>query len=645
MKHLFQKSWMPGLAAGLTLAYLLAIVFDISPWLRGPADWRWALQTPQSMARLWMPLGVIAALAALILWGDRRLAVQPDWRLVWGVLILVAFTATAVQVSLLAVKYRDPFQELFDQTITPYDSGFFSVASQVDDLSTFLRTYPAAMRQMPEDKGFRPRTHPPGVMVVMWLGGWALDRVPPLARSIVDRLRLYRCEDPVLTEYSDSQMTRALPQMSLPLVSGLTVLPLFALGKRLCGARVGFLAAASYPLLPAMNAWPAFWDATYPFVMCLVLLTVEIGLQRRRPLVFLVGGLVVSVASFLSFGNLLMGAIAVFYGFVRVALGGDRSRSAWRPLIAGSVWLALGAIPIWLIYWAGWGVAGWNVYAQAIRAHAEMVRPYWTYLVYNLYDLSVFLGIPVAVFFVAHFIASVRAGISGRAAQTDALSLSWVAVLVGLDVSGITRGEVPRLWSFLMPVMVLVGVRAWVNRRAPVWMFVGLLAAQTVVMSLSLQTAPTDLREPIQHTPSFAMPSVQHTTQARLGGRFELLGYDLPRETVKPGKSLPVTLYWKSAALSQLQYTVFVHLLDSGGKLAAQQDAMPRGSVLPTSCWVVNEVVSDTMTLSLPTDVSPGAYTLQVGIYYQPTGERLPVTTPDGVADCIVLQTIRVDPR
>jgi hypothetical protein len=646
MKRILHTSWLLSLAAaGLTLAYSLAIVFDVAPWLRGPNDWRWALQTPQSMTRLWMPFGVVLALAVLILWGDRRLAVQPDWRPVWGALILVALLASALQVSLLAVKYHDPFQELFDQTITPYDSGFFSVASQADDLSAFLRTYPAVMRQMPEDTGFRPRTHPPGVMVVMWLGGWALDRVPPLERSIVDRLRLYRCEDGVLTEYSDSQMARALPQMSLPLVSGLTVLPLFALGKRLWGSRVGFLAAACYPLLPAVNAWPAFWDAAYPFAMCLALLTVEIGLQRRRPLVFLVGGLVVSAASWMSFGNLMMGAIAVFYGFVRVTLERDRSLSAWMPLLAGCFWFALGVASIWLIYWAGWGVTGWDVYAQAIKVHTQMYRPYWTYLVYNLYDLAVFLGLPAAVYFVAHSASSVRAWAAGRAAQGDALILSWVAVLVGLDVSGITRGEVPRLWLFLTPVMVLVGVRALISRRAPVWAFVGLLAAQTVVMSLSLQTAPTDLREPIQHTPGFAVPSAQHTTQARLGGRFDLLGYDLSRDALKPGKSLDVTLYWKSVAPSQLQYTVFAHLLDSSGKLAAQQDAMPRGSALPTSCWVVSEVVSDTMTLSLPTDASPGVYTLQVGMYYLPTGERLPVTTPGGVADRVVLQTIRVDPR
>ena len=632
------------LAVGLTLVYLLALVFDVSPWVRGPNDWRLALQMPQEPSRLWLPLSVMGALVALVLWADRRLATHPDGRAVWAALMVVALLTPTLQVSLLAVKYHDPFQELFDQTITPYDSGFFSVASQIGDLDAFLRDYPGVMRRMPEQISFRPRTHPPGAMVAMWLGGWAVDRIPSLASPIVNRLRLYRCEDPVLTEYDDRQFTRALAQMALPILSGLTVLPLFALGKRLWGSRIGFLAAACYPLIPAVNAWPAFWDALYPLAMCVALLSVEIGLERRRPIIFFVGGWVVSVASFFSFGNLLIAPVAVLYGLARTFLGRGASRSAWRPVMWGSAWLALGAVSIWLIYWLGWGVAGWDVYEMALRAHRQLIRPYWTYLLYNLYDFFVYVGIPVTVYFITQAIGSARALLAGRATQADAPCLIWVTTLVGLDVLGITRGEVGRLWSFLMPVVVLVGVYALVTWRAPIWLLAGLLAAQTLVISLVLLTAPADLRDPIFRAPSLDAPRVQHTTQARLGERFELLGYDLAPDAIGPGQSLDVTLYWKSIAPSQLQYTVFAHLLDSQGALRAQQDAMPQNGALPTSCWVVGEVVSDTLTLQLPAHLTPGAYTLQVGMYYLPTSERLPVRTNVAVSasDHVILQKVQV---
>lgn len=648
-----RRSWpLDILAGGVTLAYLLALALDVFPWLRGPEDWRLALQMPQEPSRLWLPLGVMGALVALIFWFDRWLLSRQDdkqasrstGRKIWVVLCAVALGVPVLQLSLLAVKYHDPFQEMFDQTITPYDSGFFSVAAQINDLDAFLRDYPDVMRQMPEQIGFRPRTHPPGAMAAMWVVGWVVDRIPFLASPIVSKLRLYRCEDPVLTEYNDRQFTRALAQMALPFWSGLTVLPLFALGKRLWGYRIGFLAAVCYPLIPAINAWPAFWDALYPLAMCITLLSVEIGLERRRPVIFLVGGLVVSLASFFSFGNLLMAPIAALYGLARALLGRGASRSTWMLPILGSAWLALGAVSVWLIYWYGWGVAGWDVYSMALRAHKQMIRPYWTFLLYNLYDFFVFVGIPTTVYFVAKVTTSVRALLVGQARPADVPSLIGIAVLLGLDVIGITRGEVARLWSFLIPVVVLVSVYALVAQHAPVWAFAGLLATQTLVMSLVLLTAPTGLREPIHRTPSFNSPPVPHEIRARLGGRFDLLGYDLAQEALQPSQPLDVTLYWKSIAPSSLQYTVFVHLLDSQGSLRAQQDTMPRGGALPTSCWVVGEVVSDTITIQLPASVPPGAYTLQVGMYYLPTGERLPVKTEaaGGSYDHVILQMVRV---
>ncbi len=67
---------------------------------------------------------------------------------------------------------------------------------------------------------------------------------------------------------------------------------------------------------------------------------------------------------------------------------------------------------------------------------------------------------------------------------------------------------------------------------------------------------------------------------------------------------------------------------------------MPLDGALPTSCWAVGQVVSDTLAVELPSDLRPGIYTLQVGMYYLPTGERLAAATPAGTADHVVLQTL-----
>lgn len=115
-----------------------------------------------------------------------------------------------------------------------------------------------------------------------------------------------------------------------------------------------------------------------------------------------------------------------------------------------------------------------------------------------------------------------------------------------------------------------------------------------------------------------------HPLQANLGDQMALLGYAVaPVEN----NQLTVTLYWQALAKMPLDYSVFVHLVDGQGQLVAQHDGQPWQQVpLPTSSWQPGEKLLDSHTLTLPADLPPGPYQLQVGAYYWETLERLPVT-------------------
>ena len=66
---------------------------------------------------------------------------------------------------------------------------------------------------------------------------------------------------------------------------------------------------------------------------------------------------------------------------------------------------------------------------------------------------------------------------------------------------------------------------------------------------------------------------------AAFGDQIELVGYDLPDPTWRPGDILPLTLFWQRLAAVEEDYSVFVHLstagsrLDGGGTLATQTDS------------------------------------------------------------------------
>ncbi len=106
-----------------------------------------------------------------------------------------------------------------------------------------------------------------------------------------------------------------------------------------------------------------------------------------------------------------------------------------------------------------------------------------------------------------------------------------------------------------------------------------------------------------------------------------------------PGDDLHVLLWWAADAPLQLDYSVSVFVLDSGGVLRAQQDGYPANGGAPTTAWTPGGYVFDAHTLALPENLPPGTYTLGVKLYTWWDGVVLP--TGDGT-DYSVLGTLTV---
>ena len=126
----------------------------------------------------------------------------------------------------------------------------------------------------------------------------------------------------------------------------------------------------------------------------------------------------------------------------------------------------------------------------------------------------------------------------------------------------------------------------------------------------------------------------------RLGGKIELIGYDVSSGAPSPGAPLTVTLYWHALAEMDEDYTVFVHLLNEDGALYGQGDGPPLDGDYPTSYWSPGEVLADTHVVPLEDGLPQGAYLL-VGLYRLADGTRLPTYTTEGGRvrdDAIVLQ-------
>jgi hypothetical protein len=140
----------------------------------------------------------------------------------------------------------------------------------------------------------------------------------------------------------------------------------------------------------------------------------------------------------------------------------------------------------------------------------------------------------------------------------------------------------------------------------------------------------------------FTPPVSQFPATATFGGQIALLGYDLPVTAVQAGGQIAITLNWRALQTPARNYTVFVHLLNAGGQIAAQDDSPPRHGAVPTLGWLPQEVVSDQHVIDLPAPLPAGAYHLELGWYDAATNQRLTLGPPSGASSLVLPQTITV---
>ncbi len=123
-------------------------------------------------------------------------------------------------------------------------------------------------------------------------------------------------------------------------------------------------------------------------------------------------------------------------------------------------------------------------------------------------------------------------------------------------------------------------------------------------------------------------------------------GFDLANPSLRAGEPLALLLYWQSVGTIERDYTVFVHLLDAEGKTIEGYDSSPSRGAWPTTVWKLSQVTPDGILLHVPTDVSPGSYRLEIGLYDPATTERLTFTDAAGqVASSFVIEPINVLPQ
>ncbi|MCD6291064.1 MAG: hypothetical protein J7M34_11220, partial [Anaerolineae bacterium] len=207
------------------------------------------------------------------------------------------------------------------------------------------------------------------------------------------------------------------------------------------------------------------------------------------------------------------------------------------------------------------------------------------------------------------------------------ISLAWGVVLA---LSLLTLGFTAPLWRITgmsrlltYPWQLLVIVAPWVS----------LLAGSAIDLIPSLDARPrwaalVGLVILVSYpylAPRYTQIKPRPRPVAILGeNQIALVDAEVTGE-IRASSTVTVTLTWQALKPMDLDYTVFIHIVDEQNQIKAQRDKQPQDGQHPTNAWSVGEIVIDPHPIPLPADLPTGRYHINLGMYDWRTGQRLRV--------------------
>jgi hypothetical protein len=127
-----------------------------------------------------------------------------------------------------------------------------------------------------------------------------------------------------------------------------------------------------------------------------------------------------------------------------------------------------------------------------------------------------------------------------------------------------------------------------------------------------------------------AEPAIWRQRRAEFDGALALDGFGLSSASPSPGGEMEITLNWQALEQVGAAYTAFLHLVAPNGTGVAGTDEPVLHGLYQPDLWPRDRILPDRHILTLPADLPPGRYRLDLGLY--PTGQPdalLPVASSD----------------
>jgi hypothetical protein len=267
------------------------------------------------------------------------------------------------------------------------------------------------------------------------------------------------------------------------LLAALAVLPLYFWSAAVFGPATATAAVGLYALTPSLLLFNPMTDQVVAPIAVAMLASFHIGMKRRDPIRLSLAGILTWIGLQYSISFLV---ILFLFGIYVVLESLADGRWAGRLKLLGYSGATFAAM---IVICLPLGYNSLPVWERCLSPRFYTGRAYLPCVLSNPIDFALFVGLPVAVFFMRGVVEAILDRGHDAASR---LTVALVITLVVLNLSGVNRGEVARLWMLLMPMTAAVAAHAmrevepkdkYCNWAFPICF--GLLFVQSVLFKLS----------------------------------------------------------------------------------------------------------------------------------------------------------------
>lgn len=430
----------------VSLVFFVVVALNITPLIRGPSpyppEWQYAYFFINTVNRIWFPVisGIILLLFVAYTEGKTSNFIEKNEKTMILLIILLNFL---FQISVLYFS-RGGITVILQRIIDPNMSDYFTQSTKINNIYQFLSNYNNTVLEFTG----HARGHPPGGIILFWL----INKIFSLLPFITEKIQLLTVSrnDINILWLSLKSFEKAGALFSgimIPFLSGITVMPIYKLGKLLYGSRTGLRSSLLYIITPSLVLFIPMYDALFPVFSTFSVYFLIKGLKSYSFKYLFLSGLILSLGLFFSMSLIPILSMIIIFSIL------GKKITELKITLDTIIIFFLGLIVFPIVLYLIFNYSYIEVSKTIMTGLAP--RSYLLWLIYNPYDHFIFIGIPLFILLI-FFIKNNLVNFSLKNKTiSNVLLISYLITFFMLNISGLCRAETGRIWLFFVPFSVI----------------------------------------------------------------------------------------------------------------------------------------------------------------------------------------------